>query len=84
MGAKVILSGKREEKLIETVGMLASPDNLFYPSDITDYLEIERIIGDAVEKSSPINGFIHSAGIELILYLSVGKPTQVLQIKKYI
>jgi NAD(P)-dependent dehydrogenase (short-subunit alcohol dehydrogenase family) len=32
------------------------------------------MIDDAVGKTGPINGFIHSAGIELILPLSVTKP----------
>jgi NAD(P)-dependent dehydrogenase (short-subunit alcohol dehydrogenase family) len=74
MGAKVILIGRREEKLIETIGLLASSVNKYYSFDITDYKEIEAVIGDAVEKTGPIDGFIHSAGVELILPLAVTKP----------
>jgi NAD(P)-dependent dehydrogenase (short-subunit alcohol dehydrogenase family) len=74
MGAKVVLVGRRKEKLTETIRMVESPGKLFYSLDITNYKEIEGMIDDAVGKTGPINGFIHSAGIELILPLSVTKP----------
>jgi NAD(P)-dependent dehydrogenase (short-subunit alcohol dehydrogenase family) len=74
MGAKVVLVGRRKEKLAETIRMVESPGKLCYPLDITNYEEIEGMIDDAVGKTGPINGFIHSAGIELILPLSVTKP----------
>jgi NAD(P)-dependent dehydrogenase (short-subunit alcohol dehydrogenase family) len=74
MGAKVVLVGRRKEKLTETIRMVESPGKLFYSLDITNYKEIEEMIDDAVGKTGPINGFIHSAGIELILPLSVTKP----------
>jgi NAD(P)-dependent dehydrogenase (short-subunit alcohol dehydrogenase family) len=74
MGANVVLVGRRKEKLAETIRMVESPGKLFYSLDITNYKEIEGMIDDAVGKTGPINGFIHSAGIELILPLSVTKP----------
>lgn len=75
IGAQIILIGRRKEKLIETIGLLPTGNNLYYAFDVTNYQEIESVIGDAVEKTGPIHGFIHSAGIELTLPLSVTKPT---------
>jgi len=75
MGAKVILIGRRKEKLIETIGLLPSGNNIYYSFDITNYQEIESIVADAVANTGPIHGFIHSAGIELTLPLSVTRPT---------
>lgn len=75
MGAQLILIGRREEKLIETLGLLSSENNLYYLFDITNYQEIESVIASAVAKTGPIHGFVHSAGIELTLPLSVTKPT---------
>ena len=74
MGARVILIGRREEKLVESVKLLDNSNNLIYVFDIDNSDEIEPVISDAVGKIGPINGFIHSAGIELIMPLSVTKP----------
>ncbi len=75
MGARVILIGRRREKLIETIGLLSSGNNLYYSFDVNNYQQIESIVADAVEKTGPMHGFIYSAGIELTLPLSVTKPT---------
>jgi NADP-dependent 3-hydroxy acid dehydrogenase YdfG len=74
MGARVILIGRRREKLIETIGLLPSGNNLYYSFDVNNYKEIESVIADAVAKAGPIHGFIHSAGIDLTLPFSVTKP----------
>ena len=74
MGARVVLIGRREEKLIETIGMLASEGNLYYSFDVRNYQEIESVIADAVSRIGSIHGFIHSAGIEFVFPLSVIKP----------
>jgi NAD(P)-dependent dehydrogenase (short-subunit alcohol dehydrogenase family) len=74
MGARVILIGRREEKLFETIGMLPSGDNLFYSFDVRNYQEIESLIVNAVAKVGSIHGLIHSAGIEIAFPLSVMKP----------
>ena len=75
MGARLILIARRKEKLIETIGKLHPNNNLYYSFDVTNYPDIELIIADAVKKAGPIHGFIHSAGIEFTLPLSVTKPT---------
>jgi NAD(P)-dependent dehydrogenase (short-subunit alcohol dehydrogenase family) len=74
MGARVILIGRRKEKLLETIRLLPSGCNLYYSFDVTNYQEIESVIADAVSKVGLIHGFIHSAGIELTLPFSVTKP----------
>lgn len=37
MGARVILIGRRKEKLIETIGLLPSNNNIYYSFDVTNY-----------------------------------------------
>jgi NAD(P)-dependent dehydrogenase (short-subunit alcohol dehydrogenase family) len=80
MGAQVILIGRREEKLIETSGLLFTSGNLYYSFDITDYQKTEQVIMEAIDKKGPIHGFIHSAGIEIILPLTVTKPAHYLEL----
>jgi NAD(P)-dependent dehydrogenase (short-subunit alcohol dehydrogenase family) len=75
LGARIIITGRRQEKLAETTDLLTPGDHMQYPLDITDYKAIEPVIEDAVGKAGPIHGFIHSAGIELIMPLSVTKPS---------
>src|SRR5512133_3871767 len=69
MGARLILIGRREEKLAESAKLLDNSNNLIYPFDIDNFNEIEPVVSDAVGKTGPINGFIHSAGLELIMPL---------------
>jgi len=75
LGAKVILIGRRKEKLIETIELLQTGNHLYYSFDVTNYQGIESIVAEAVTNTGPIHGFIHSAGIELTLPLSVTRPT---------
>ena len=75
MGARIILIGRRKEKLIETIGLLPFSNNIYYSFDVTNYQDIGSIIADAATKTGPIHGFIHSAGIEYTLPLSLTKPT---------
>jgi NAD(P)-dependent dehydrogenase (short-subunit alcohol dehydrogenase family) len=74
MGARVILIGRRTEKLAETIQMLPSSNNLFYSFDVNNYHEIESVVADTVSRIGSIHGFIHSAGIEYVFPLAVIKP----------
>lgn len=80
MGAKVILIGRREEKLKETLSLLKNGDNLYFVFDVTNFSEIETIVSEIVSKVGLIHGLIHSAGMEVMLPLSAMRPKDYLQI----
>jgi NAD(P)-dependent dehydrogenase (short-subunit alcohol dehydrogenase family) len=74
MGATIILIGLETDKLQDTVSQLEGSGHISYTQDITEYDKLESIIKESVEKLGPINGFIHSAGIEMSRPLKVLKP----------
>lgn len=74
MGAMVMLIGRNEDKLRETMSLLSKGSHQYFVFDVTNYSEIEGIVNDAVSKTGKISGFIHSAGIELPMPLNITKP----------
>ena len=74
MGATVVLLGRNEQRLSETLNLLNKGEHLSYSIDLTEYEKIETIISDAVRKVGKIDGFIHAAGIEMTLPLKMLKP----------
>jgi NAD(P)-dependent dehydrogenase (short-subunit alcohol dehydrogenase family) len=75
MGATIIIMGRREEKLKEVLSQLNGTRNLIYIQDITKFDELEPLVDDAFLKNGPIDGFIHSAGVELTMPLISMKHT---------
>lgn len=75
MGAKIILVARNEERLKSVISELEGDNNLYFSLDITDYNKIEAIIKESVNKLGKVDGFIHSAGIELTKPLRVMKST---------
>jgi NAD(P)-dependent dehydrogenase (short-subunit alcohol dehydrogenase family) len=69
LGSKVVLLGRTEAKLSDTISMLNGTGHLSYSLDLTQYEKIEPIIADAVSKLGKVSGFCHSAGIEYTLPL---------------
>jgi len=74
MGANVILIARNEERLKETYNLLDKGNHLYFSQDIKEYDKIESIISEIVSKLGKIHGFIHSAGLEMILPLKMMKP----------
>lgn len=70
MGARVIIIGRREKNLKEVFSEMHGEENIFYVQDITHYDELESLVADAVAKNGPVDGFIHSAGIDLTMPLT--------------
>ncbi len=75
LGANIILLARNEEKLEETFSRLESGKHLKYSQDITEYDCIEAIIKDSVERIGKISGFVHSAGLDMVLPLKNMKPS---------
>lgn len=90
MGARIILLGRNEERLLEVfneVQEVSTPDSnaqhLYYNIDLAENLSaLPSIIEDAVSKIGKINGFIHAAGTEKTLPISAMKDTDYANILK--
>ena len=67
MGANVVLIARNEPKLQETFQQLAPGDHLVFPQDVTEYSQLKGIVDHTVSQIGPIDGFVHSAGIEMTL-----------------
>jgi NAD(P)-dependent dehydrogenase (short-subunit alcohol dehydrogenase family) len=77
LGAHVVLLGRDRERLQETRRQMDGDHHLDFSLDLKAYDQIESVIQAAVEKTGPIAGFIHSAGLELTL------PLKSMQAKNY-
>ena len=71
MGATIILVARNEERLRSVMAELEGDNHLYFSLDITEYNKIESIVKESVEKLGKLDGFIHSAGIELTKPLNV-------------
>ena len=73
-GATVLLSGRDELRLKETLDSLAGSNHVLFPGDIADFSVISQISKAIIEKGIKISGFVHSAGIEKTLPLVGSTP----------
>jgi NAD(P)-dependent dehydrogenase (short-subunit alcohol dehydrogenase family) len=77
MGAKVVLVARNEERLNETLSLMAGEGHLLFPYDLNDLNGIKELVSSIVARKGRLNGFIHSAGVELT------KPLQLLSFEDY-
>lgn len=66
MGARIIITGRNEERLNETLSLLVGEGNAAIPADITD----EASLSALVESCPSIDGLVNNAGSTIML------PTQ--------
>lgn len=59
MGANVIITGRNEERLNETLNQLEGNNNLVVVADLNDTVQIDEL----VSMSSRLNGVVHCAGV---------------------
>jgi NADP-dependent 3-hydroxy acid dehydrogenase YdfG len=74
LGANVILVARNGEKLEQTFNKLNEGNHITFAQDITEYDKLEEIVNISVGKIGRISGFVHSAGIEMILPLKGMQP----------
>lgn len=74
LGATLILMGRDESKLRETVDLLNSTNHIYYALDLKNYSATADAINDALQKKGKISGFVHSAGMEITVPLNFIKP----------
>lgn len=63
VGARVILTARREEQLKETQDMLTGEGHSYYPYDVCDLENMEKFLGEIVEQNGRLQGLAFCAGI---------------------
>ncbi|HEY5123932.1 MAG TPA: SDR family oxidoreductase [Ignavibacteria bacterium] len=74
-GARIILLGRNQFRLEETFNLLKGEGHSYFSVEITDFDLLKKTIQLAVERSGPIDGFVHSAGIDKTIPFRLSKPS---------
>jgi NAD(P)-dependent dehydrogenase (short-subunit alcohol dehydrogenase family) len=74
-GASVIITGRDKERLMETYNNLLPGNHGFYEADLSDFGSYEKSFKDVLKDFGKIDGFLHSAGIEMTLPINMMKPS---------
>lgn len=69
IGATLVIFGRNAEKINNTLSELEGNNHLSFIQDILDVEKFDAAINVAVKKLGPIDGFIHSAGLQNTLPL---------------
>jgi NAD(P)-dependent dehydrogenase (short-subunit alcohol dehydrogenase family) len=77
MEANLILIGRSPDRLKKTFDLLNQGKHFFFSYNLTDIQGIEGLISNIVTEVGKIDGFVHSAGIELT------KPLQSIKMEDY-
>lgn len=75
MGADIAMVGRDENRLRETLAQMEGNEHIICPSDLTQLENIKPLVQDIVSKFGPLDGYIHSAGIEKTLPVKSLKPS---------
>jgi NAD(P)-dependent dehydrogenase (short-subunit alcohol dehydrogenase family) len=77
LGAKVSLIGRKKDLLESLIQDLQGEENQFYEFDVTNFNDIDNLVSRIVATNGLIDGFVHSAGIEMT------RPLKMLKIEHY-
>jgi len=81
MGARVVLMGRNEVRLQETLLEMQNPDiHIPVVADLVEFDKIEGFIGDVVARIGKIDGAVNCAGISLTLPLRSVSPDKLLNL----
>jgi meso-butanediol dehydrogenase/(S,S)-butanediol dehydrogenase/diacetyl reductase len=62
-GAFVVLNGRREEKLHETIAGFDASQSLIHPGDVSDEDYVKRLVEDTITKGGKLDVLVNNAGI---------------------
>jgi meso-butanediol dehydrogenase / (S,S)-butanediol dehydrogenase / diacetyl reductase len=62
-GAFVVLNGRREHKLHETISGFDAAKSLVHPGDVSDEEYVKRLVGDSVTKFGKLDVLVNNAAI---------------------
>jgi NAD(P)-dependent dehydrogenase (short-subunit alcohol dehydrogenase family) len=74
LGAKVLLLGRDEIRLTQTCSRLSGEGHVVLAIDLTTYDLLEENLSTLLHSFGPIDGMVHSAGIEMTRPLKMLKP----------
>jgi NAD(P)-dependent dehydrogenase (short-subunit alcohol dehydrogenase family) len=63
LGAKVIMVGRNQKKLEQVYSMLDGSGHAWYSFDLTKINKLATFVNQVVNENSPLDGFVHCAGI---------------------
>jgi NAD(P)-dependent dehydrogenase (short-subunit alcohol dehydrogenase family) len=69
LGARVALVARNEERLRETLSSMQSGEHWIQSSDLADLNQIPDWFSGLIEKTGPLDGFVHSAGMASLVPL---------------
>ena len=76
LGASVILTARREDKLREVMDQTTGDDNACYAVDYADLDSIEGKMGEIVREQGSLDGLVYCAGIGTATPLNMFKPAK--------
>ena len=79
LGAQLICLGRDEHRLHETLAAMAGEHHSSYVADVDDADALSRLVQSAVEKSGPLAGIVHSAGMQHAVPLRIAKSDDFLR-----
>lgn len=82
LGAKLVLTGRNEERLIETAKLLVGDGHVYYLADLSDYDQLT----DLVSNLPKLDGFVNNAGIGKTLpiqFLSIEEIEKIFRVNNF-
>ncbi len=76
-GAKLVVTGRSEERLEKTRSMLAGDGHSAYPAELSDADQVAELVKTAAKENGPLDGVFHSAGIFLVLPAKMTKQRHI-------
>jgi NAD(P)-dependent dehydrogenase (short-subunit alcohol dehydrogenase family) len=76
MGASLIVSGRDEKRLKDTLDALSSGNHKAIPADLTRTEELNQL----ADQSGPVNGVVHSAGISRLSPIRMTSQSQLSEV----
>lgn len=79
-GGRIVLIGRNETRLKETESLMEGAGHIIICEDINNIDSVSNKILDCIKETGPIDGFIHSAGIERTMLLRNLKPSDYIEV----
>ena len=73
-GATLIITGRDKTRLMQTFGEMLPGKHSLIEADLSDFDSYESLLAGVIKDYGQIDGFIHSAGVELTLPVNMMKP----------
>jgi NAD(P)-dependent dehydrogenase (short-subunit alcohol dehydrogenase family) len=73
-GATIIITGRDKTRLMQTFKDLLPGKHSVFEADLSDFDSYETFLTGVMKENGQIDGFVHSAGVELTLPFNMMKP----------